>query len=222
MSELSSGLQELLRETLLDSDSRGAWARLVKQLEAVEDGRAAPIRKWLDIDFNGTPVSEVVADLLPKRIGVEFAASCAEHVLHVFTGYFPSDDRPALVLRAIGSWIRGDSTAKSVERVNRELGRFQTEEERWWSLNDVPDEASRIARARAGFAADSAFFAGCAVGTPASSHALSRWVREVAHKAVLAIDYPSALTEKSSSSGAEQRWQILRLAQLLEASKSSE
>lgn len=49
-------------------------------------------------------------DLVQHHLLAEWAADCAEHVLHLFASRYPDDDRPRLAVAVARAWARGNAT----------------------------------------------------------------------------------------------------------------
>src|SRR5262249_35065039 len=190
-------------------------SRLTDQLRRA--GHSEQILKRLARASPNLPAIELVIRLLPRRLGVEFASNCAEHVLPVFKRVFPSDPRPAGLISTIQRWLRGDAVRKAVADARGLVAEFRAEEELWWSEVDIRtiSEGDRVARARAGFVADAAFEAGMAIRYPASSKGFSDAVSEAASKSILAVAYPQGIVQLTEASRAEHHWQARRLLQLI-------
>ncbi|MEO7911042.1 MAG: putative immunity protein [Roseiflexaceae bacterium] len=112
-----------------------------------------------------------------------WAATCAEHVLHLFESARPSDLRPRQAIEQARAWVRGEIT--------------------WWQARTAAGYANAAARDLQGAARHAAYAAGqaAAVGHVAA-HDLG--AAAYAIKAVRA----AALTDEAESAGRfECRWQ---------------
>ena len=49
-------------------------------------------------------------DLARHRLLASWAADCAEHVLPLFAGKYPDDERPRLAIQTVRAWARGEVT----------------------------------------------------------------------------------------------------------------
>jgi hypothetical protein len=123
-------------------------------------------------------------DLARHRLLASWAADCAEHVLPLFTGRRPDDERPRLAIEAARAWSRGEITVGAA----REAA-FQAHT----AARDASDDAARAA-ARA---------AGQAVSTPhMADHSLG-----AAAYAVKAVKLASPTSDAGMAGEREHQWQ---------------
>ena len=82
---------------------------------------AAGRERWtaLDILALDQPPSDLLwvvlrPELIPEHVLHELACDFAEHVLHLFEGVHPSEDRPRAAIEAKRAWLRGEITGKQL------------------------------------------------------------------------------------------------------------
>src|SRR5437870_932283 len=119
MSSLTRTLLGLLRHprrrvtlaTLVDGLPSGAYQRSLLQ-------------SWLSGRPSSTSTIELVISMLPPRVALLFAASCAEHVLRIFEKVFHNDRAPRDAVGAIKTWLRGDKGRKEVQEACAAVAQF--------------------------------------------------------------------------------------------------
>jgi hypothetical protein len=96
--------------------------------------------------------------LSQHRLLVNWAADCAEHVLHLFTSKYLQDDRPRKAIEIARAWSKGEATVQEA----REMA-FASHA----AAREASDPAARAAARAAGHAVATAHMAGHELGAAA-------------------------------------------------------
>ncbi len=112
-----------------------------------------------------------------------WAATCAEHVLHLYESVQPSDERPRQAIRLIRQWVRG------------EIG--------WWEARSAGGHANAAARDLQGAARHAAFAAGQA---GAVGHVAAHELGAAAY-AIKAVRASAPKGEAENAGKIECQWQ---------------
>jgi hypothetical protein len=117
------------------------------------------------------------------RLLALWAATCAEHVLHLFESVQPSDARPRLAIAAARQWVRGETT--------------------WWQARIAAGHANGAARDLHGAPRHAAYAAGQAA---AVGHVAAHELGAAAY-AIKAACAAARAGEAESAGRAECQWQ---------------
>jgi hypothetical protein len=122
--------------------------------------------------------------LSQHRLLANWAADCAEHVLHLFTSKYPQDDRPRKAIEIARVWSRGESTIQEAREVA-----FVTHT----AAREASDPAARAAARAAGHAVATAHMADHELGAAAY--------------AIKAVRLASTASDAMMAGEEECRWQ---------------
>lgn len=133
-------------------------------------------------------------DLRRHRLLATWAADCAEHVLPLFGGQYPQDDRPRRAIETARAWVRGEVTVGEARAAGLEAHA---------AARDAADDAARAAARAAGQAAATAHMA---------DHA-----PHAAAYAIRAVQAAANGPDDAAAADRERTWQQERLPEEIRA-----
>lgn len=150
---------------------------------------------------------------LPQTLIVSWASDCAEHVLGMFEGKHPTDNRPRLAIAAARGWVAGTVTGVEAQEV---ADAAYAGAAAAYAAPTAADAAyAAYAAAAAAYAAAAvvpAYASADAVYAAYAAYAAATDAAAYAHAAAVYAAYSAAI---AASAASERVWQRNRLRELL-------